>query len=106
MVGGLWGFVVRKQARATFLNSMRSSLDSLWKVGRKRGWWRGVRGGDVWLFVGSLMVVNAVYERDARAVRSGFVRRGISSLRGEGLRDYVREEMERVEQETKRIEGL
>jgi hypothetical protein len=98
MLGGLWGFVVRKQARAEFMNSARSSLDSLWKVGKKRGWWRGVRGGEVWLFVGSLMVINAVYERDNRAIRSGFVRRGLSSLRGEGLRDFVKEERLRVEE--------
>lgn len=64
-------------------------MDSLWKVGRKRGWWRGVRGGDVWIFVCSLMVVNLVYERDARSLRSGVVRKGISGLRGEGLRDVV-----------------
>lgn len=99
MLGGLWGFAVRKQARAEFLYSARLSLDSLWKVGRKRGWWRGVRGGDVWLFVVSLMVVNVVYERDARAIKSGVVRRGVSSLRGEGLRDFVGEEDKRIEME-------
>lgn len=71
---------------------MRTSLDSLWKVGRKRGWWKGIRGGDVGLFVASLMVINVIYERDARAINSGVVRRGISSLRGEGLRDWVEEE--------------
>jgi hypothetical protein len=99
MLGGLWGFVVRRQARAEFLYSARTSLDSLWKVGRKRGWWRGVRGGDVWVFVVSLMVVNVVYERDARAIGSGVVRRGVSSLRGEGLRDFVAEEERRGEEE-------
>jgi hypothetical protein len=92
MLGGLWGFVVRRQARAEFLYSARTSIDSLWKVGRKRGWWKGVRGGDVWLFVVSLMVVNCVYERDPRGLRSGVMRRGVSSLRGEGLRDCVAEE--------------
>ena len=69
-------------------------MDSLWKVGRKRGWWTGIRGGDVWLFVASLMVVNAVFERDRRAVRSGFVRKSLSSLRGEGFRDVVNEKEE------------
>ena len=38
------------------------------------------------------MVINVVYERDARAIKSGVVRRGFSSLRGEGLRDVVAEE--------------
>ncbi|PMD48296.1 hypothetical protein L207DRAFT_627042 [Hyaloscypha variabilis F] len=92
MLGGIWGYVVRKQARGEFLYSLRASLDSLWKVGRKRGWWRGIRGGDVWLFVVSLMVVNVVYERDGRALRSGVVRRGVSGMRGEGWKDFVTEE--------------
>jgi hypothetical protein len=101
MLGGLWGFVVRRDARGEFLYSARASVDSLWKVGRKRGWWRGIRGGDVWIFVVSLMVVNVVYERDARALRSGVIRQGVSSFRGEGLRDYVSEEERRIEDEKK-----
>jgi len=71
---------------------LRASVDSLWKVGKKRGWWKGVKGGDVWLFVLSLCVVNVVYQRDAKAVRSGVVRRGVSFLRGEGLKDWIKEE--------------
>jgi hypothetical protein len=65
----------------------KSSLDSLWKVGRKRGWWNGVRGGDVWVFVASLMVVNSVFERSPKSVRSRLVRKSLNSLRGEGWRD-------------------
>ncbi|EPE31630.1 hypothetical protein GLAREA_12386 [Glarea lozoyensis ATCC 20868] len=99
MLGGLWGFIVRRQARGEFLQSARASIDSLWKVGRKRGWWRGVRGGDVWLFVCSLMVINVVYERDARSLRSGVVRKGVSGLRGEGFKDCVEEEEMRVKEE-------
>jgi hypothetical protein len=108
MLGGLWGFVVRRDARGEFLYGARASLDSLWKVGRKRGWWRGVRGGDVGLFVASLMVINVVYERDARAFRSGPARRGVSYIRGEGLRDWVAEEDKRVVEEEKerRAKGL
>jgi hypothetical protein len=101
VLGGIWAFVVRKQGRGGFLYSARLSIDSLWKVGRKRGWWRGIRGGDVWLFVASLMVINVVYERDARSLRSGIIRRGVSSLRGEGLRDFVAEEEKRVKEEQK-----
>ena len=99
--GGLWAWIVKSDARGEFMYSARASIDSLWKVGRKRGWWRGVRGGDVGLFVASLMVVNVIYERDARAISSGVVRRGVSSLRGEGLRDYVAEEDRRIEAEKK-----
>lgn len=65
----------------------KSSLDSLWKVGRKRGWWKGVRGGDVWVFVASLMVVNSVFERSPKSVRSRLVRKSLISLRGEGWKD-------------------
>ena len=99
MLGGLWGWVVRKDARAKFLYSARLSADSLWNVGKKRGWWKGVKGGDVWLFVGSLMVLNVVYERDGRALESGILRRMLSNLRGEGFRDWVTEEDRRVEEE-------
>ena len=105
MIGGLWGYVVRRDARAEFLYSARASLDSLWKVGRKRGWWRGVRGGDVGLFVASLMVINVVYERDAKSIRTGSVRRGVSYMRGEGFKDWVKEEDRRIEEE-KRAKGL
>lgn len=55
----------------------------------KRRWWRGVKGGDVWLFVLAMMVTGVVYERDARAVREGSWRKGISWVRGEGFRDWA-----------------
>lgn len=99
VLGGLWGFVVRRQARGEFLYAVRASLDSVWKVGRKRGWWRGMRGGDVWLFVVSLMVINGVYERDnkSKAINSGVVRRGVSFLRGDG--EETRRVAERVAEE-------
>lgn len=102
-MGGLWGWIVRGDARGEFLYGARASLDSLWKVGRKRGWWRGVKGGDVGIFVLSLMAINVVYERDARSIRTGVVRRGVSSLRGEGLRDYIAEEDKRVLEQEKAL---
>lgn len=40
----------------------RLSLDSLWKVGRKRGWWRGVKGGDVGIFVVALAVFSVLWD--------------------------------------------
>lgn len=92
MAGGLWGWLVRSDARGEFLYGARASIDSLWKVGRKRGWWRGVRGGDVGLFVASLMVINVIYERDSRAVNSKVVRRTVGSLRGEGWGDVLDKE--------------
>ncbi|KAL8925419.1 MAG: hypothetical protein Q9208_003511 [Pyrenodesmia sp. 3 TL-2023] len=92
-LGGLWGFVERKGGRANFLYSVRLSIDSAWKVGKKRGWWKGVRGGDLGVFVAGLMVINAVYERDAAAVQGSLVRKGLGFLRGEGLVDRVDKEV-------------
>ncbi|KAF1947923.1 hypothetical protein EJ02DRAFT_8359 [Clathrospora elynae] len=86
-LGGLWAFLARKKGRANFLYSARVSIDSLWKVGVKRGWWRGVRNGDVLLFVVSLGVVNVLYEVEPRSVNSGVVRKGLGVLRGEGWVD-------------------
>jgi hypothetical protein len=63
------------------------SIDSLWKVGVKRRWWKGVKNGDVLLFVVSLATVNALYEVSPRAVNSGVARKGLGVLRGEGWVD-------------------
>jgi hypothetical protein len=81
-VGGLWGFLEKDAGRGNFLYSMRTSIDSTWKVGVKRGWWKGVKGGDVWLFVAALAALNVVYTKDVEAVRGG-VARVIAGLRGE-----------------------
>lgn len=91
-LGGLWGFVERKGGRGNFLDSVRLSIDSAWKVCKKRGWWKGVRGGDLGVFVAGLMVINAVYERDAAAVQGSMVRKGLGFLRGEGFIDRVDKE--------------
>lgn len=88
-MGGLWAFLERGSGRGNFLYSARASADSMWKVGVKRGWWKGVRGGSVWLFVFSLALVNSVYTRDPGAVRGSVFRKGVSSLRGEGWKDLV-----------------
>lgn len=67
--------------------SMRLSIDSLYKVGKKRGWWRGVKNGDVLVFVASLALVDVVYQARPGAVKGGLIRKGVSSLRGEGWVD-------------------
>ncbi|KAI4106822.1 MAG: hypothetical protein LQ339_002794 [Xanthoria mediterranea] len=86
-LGGLWGFLERKGGRSNFLYSVRMSIDSTWKVGKKRGWWSGIKGGDLGVFVMGLMVINMVYEKDARAVQGSMVRKGLGFLRGEGFVD-------------------
>ena len=91
-IAGLWAWVERKRGRSVFLYSARVSVDSLWKVGVKRRWWKAMKGGDVWLFVLALMVSGVVYERDATAVRERQWRKGLSWVRGEGWRDWALED--------------
>lgn len=86
-MGGMWAFLERKSGRGNFLYSARMSIDSLWKVGVKRGWWRGVKNGDVLLFVVSLATVNVLYEVAPKSVSSGVARKGLGVLRGEGWVD-------------------
>ncbi|KAH8899802.1 hypothetical protein GQ53DRAFT_675918 [Thozetella sp. PMI_491] len=104
-LAGLWAFVERKGGRDNFLYSARLSVDSLWKVGVKRRWWRAMKGGDVWVFVLALMVSGVVYERDARAIREAPWRKGISWVRGEGFKDWAIEEEEvEAEDEDKKLQ--
>lgn len=87
-IGGLWAFVVRKEGKGEFLYAARASVESVWKVGRKRGWWKGIKGGDVALFVMGLGMINVAYEREAEARRGKVVDknlgRGVKFLRGDG----------------------
>ncbi|KAK5118090.1 hypothetical protein LTR62_004136 [Meristemomyces frigidus] len=86
-LGGMFAYVARRGERSNFLYSARLSIDSLYKVGKKRGWWKGVRQGDVLLFVASLALLNVVYERQPGAVRGAMVRKALSTVRGEGWDD-------------------
>lgn len=64
--------------------SVRLSLDSAWKVGVKRGLWKGFEGGDIAVFVAGLAVLNVVYEK-RREVIGGVAGKGVGFLRGEEL---------------------
>ncbi|KAF7197602.1 hypothetical protein HII31_01105 [Pseudocercospora fuligena] len=86
-LGGMWAWVARSQERDNFLYSMRLSIDSLYKVGKKRGWWKGLTNGDVLLFVASLAMINFVYEIQPSAVQGGLIRKVMSTHRGEGWVD-------------------
>ncbi|KAL9076115.1 MAG: hypothetical protein Q9161_001162 [Pseudevernia consocians] len=89
-LGGMWGFIDRRGGHGHFLYSIRLSIDSLWKVGKKRGWWKGVQGGDVMLFVAGLGVVNVVFENHKECM--GGAGKGIGWLRGEELFSNVKDE--------------
>ena len=104
-LGGLWGFVERRGGRAQFLYTARASIDSLWKVGRKRGWWRGVRNGDVWVFVASLALINGVFELDPRSATGSVVRRGLETMRGRAMLDPTRSMTQKEEVMSPAIEG-
>ncbi len=92
-LAGLWAFVVRRGMRAQFLYSLRASTDSAWKVGVKRGYVRGWRGGDVAVFVAGLAVTNAVFDHNEGALRSKILGRGVRFLRGQA--PVVAEDSER-----------
>lgn len=91
-LAGLWAWVPRREGRSIFLYSARTSLESFWKVGVKRRWWRAMQGGDVWLFVFAMLLTGVVYEKDRKAVREDYLRKGISWVRGTGWKDWAIEE--------------
>lgn len=106
-LAGCWAFLERGHGRSDFMYSARASVDSLWKVGKKKGWWRGVRNGDVLVFTLSLMVIGGVYERDPAAVNSGVLRKALGVVRGEGWVDRAAAaaEKEKVQNEEETEQG-
>jgi hypothetical protein len=70
----------------------------LWKVGRKRGWWKGVKNGDVLVFVASLALMNAVYEARPGAVKGAAIRKGMGVMRGESWVDKAQDKKEEVDE--------
>ncbi|KIW66919.1 hypothetical protein PV04_06202 [Phialophora macrospora] len=63
VLGGLFQLFDRTGVgHANSLYAARMSVDSLWKVGVKHRWWKGIKGGDVWVFVAALALVNVVYD--------------------------------------------
>ncbi|KAI5356915.1 putative transmembrane protein [Septoria linicola] len=115
LMGGMWAYVARDAERDNFMYSFRLSLDSFYKVGKKRGWWRGVKNGDVLLFVASLAAINCIYESRPGAVQGAVIRKALGMFRGEGWVDRaskkegkkireegIAEELEREADEKKR----
>jgi hypothetical protein len=103
-LGGMWAYVARSKERGNFLYSARLSIDSFYKVGKKRGWWRGVKNGDVLLFVGSLALLDFVYESNPAAVQSAILRKGLCVMRGEGWVDRAEPSNEEGKEEMKEKE--
>jgi hypothetical protein len=83
-LGGCFQFLDRTAAgRVNSLYAARVSVDSLWKVGVKHGWWRGVKGGDLMVFVAALALLNAVYELREKAVEDQGMKMMVKLLRGD-----------------------
>jgi hypothetical protein len=98
-LAGSFQFLDRTPAgRANAMYAARVSADSLWKVGVKHHWWKGMKGGDVWVFVAGLAVLNVVYQAREDAVESRAVQWLMKVLRGEaeiGIRNKKGEEKEK-----------
>ena len=109
-LGGMWAYIPGHAERGNFLYSCRLSIDSFYKVGKKKGWWRGLSGGDVLLFVASLALLDLVYELRPGAVQGAIVRKGMGVLRGEGFLDRAEpaseEGRERMVLEEEEVEAL
>ena len=84
-LAGFWAFFEREHGRAQFLYSFRVSMESLWKLGVKKGYWKPGKTGDVWLVIGSLMLLNVVHDHNTDAVSSTLFRRGLKLGRGDSM---------------------
>jgi hypothetical protein len=83
-LGGCFQFLDRTKAgRANSLYAARVSVDSLWKVGVKHGWWKGFHGGDVVVFVAGLALMNAIYELQDKACEDKAMQLMLKALRGD-----------------------
>ncbi len=105
-MGGIWAFVLdRASARANGLYSVRASVDSVWKVGRKKGWWKGIQGGDLCVLVLAMAVTGVVFERDPRALGGTVVRWLVRGLRGQQEEKEEKEEKDEEERRGSSFKG-
>ena len=90
MLGGTFAILDKGSAGHTNnLYAARTSVDSLWKVGVKHGWWRGFQGGDVLLFTAAWALLGTVWELErvqgAEKVRSKLIVRLLTGEADLGL---------------------
>lgn len=84
LLGGSFQFFDRTTAgHANAMYAARTSVDSLWKVGVKRKWWRPIKGGDVYLFVAALAMINVCFDVGGEKIRKDRVMGLVKVLRGE-----------------------
>ncbi|KAL2012718.1 hypothetical protein VTN00DRAFT_243 [Thermoascus crustaceus] len=87
-IGGI-PFAFLGNNRGNFLYFFRMAVYSAWKVGVKRGLWRGWKGGELWLFVLSWAVIGSILEGKPNAVQGRGMRKCLAWMRGDGLVDLV-----------------
>lgn len=83
----MWAGLDQNGSKGNALYAARLSALSAWTVGQKRGWWKGVKGGDLGVVVMGLAVLNALVTRDQargeESVDSRVVRWTMEILRGD-----------------------
>lgn len=101
LLGGCFQFLDRTKAgRVNSLYAARVSVDSLWKVGVKHRWWKGIQGGDVLVFVAALAMLNAVYELRAKAIDDAGTKLMVKALRGDVELGLTAKDKKQSEQKT------
>lgn len=97
MLGGFAAFLDQTPTgHANNMLVLRNSLDSLWKVGVKHRWWRGVNGGDVYVFVVALAAINMLYDVQREVFKQDRSMAVIRILRGDieiGLKNKTEQEI-------------
>ena len=82
-MAGFWAFLEREGGHSQSFYSFRLSLDSLWKVGVKRKWWKAHGSGDVLVIVASLMILNTIHEVSPSAIKSRLIKKGLQFAKGD-----------------------
>jgi hypothetical protein len=83
-LGGCFQFLDRTSAgRMNALYATRLSVDSLWKVGVKHRWWKGIKGGDIMIFVAAMALLSVVHELRSEAVNDKGIKTVMKLLRGD-----------------------
>lgn len=73
--------------RSHSLYFFRLAVDSAWKVGVKRGLWRGYKGGDLCLIVVSWALIGSILEGRPNSVPGSGIRKVLAWLKGDGFTD-------------------
>ena len=101
-LAGLPAFIEREHGQSHFLYALRTSLESLWKLNAKKGYWKQGKNGDVWLAIAGLMLLNGIYDYNVDALSSGIFRRGIKIARGDPAEISSNEDENRKSEASKR----